>query len=604
MSFHAWASVIILGYSAALFITRWVRLEIVALAIPVALFLTGALPEAGDALSGFGNQAVIAIAAVFVLSAGIEESGVAAWLARLMQRIGGSGERSLLLLITVVVAVLSAFMSNAATVAVLLPVAIALARRSNIPASRLLMPLGFAAILGGNLTLIGTSSNLLVAEYYRQASGESLGMFDFAAIGSVICAAGILYLVTIGRRMLPVRLDQRRPGGQPTVSAHQLLRRYGIAQQIVRMRIGSESSLAGKELSESGIGKAYQVAVLQIVRKAPLGERWFSPGADEVLQVDDELYLDGPEIETMRLAEDTFSLMGLAGEPAVDRILDHGFTMAEISIPQRSPLLGKTLRELDFRGKFGVNVMSIWREGGALDGELAGIRLQAGDALLLAGSVVRVRRLQTHLDFVLIAAPADTRDLQKAPAALLCLALALVPPMAFGVPLAMSALLGAIMMVVTGAVPADRAGKFIDWRVLAMIIGTIPLGFALETHGVSKIVATSMVELQPYLGAAGVLSVLYLLAAIISITSSNAAAAVILSPVALLVAEAMNFSPRNALLAVAFGCSCAFVVPFAHQCNLMVAGPGRYRTRDFWLVGSGLSLVVAVVTISMLSFLV
>ncbi|MDA0667895.1 MAG: SLC13 family permease [Planctomycetota bacterium] len=601
MSFHAWASVIILGYSAVLFLTRWIRLEIVALAIPVALYLTGALPEAGDALSGFGNQAVIAIAAVFVLGAGIEESGLAAWLARMVQRVGGSGERSLLLLITVVVAVLSAFMSNAATVAVLLPVVIALARRSNIPASRLLMPLGFAAILGGNLTLIGTSSNLLVAEYYRQASGESLGMFDFAVIGSVICVAGILYLVTIGRRLLPVRLDQRRPGEQPTVNAHQLLRRYGIAQQIVRMRVGRKSSLAGKKLSESGIGKTYQVAVLQIVRKVPFGERWFAPGPNEILQVGDELYLDGPEIETWRLAEDTFSRMGLAGEPAVDRILDHGFTMAEISIPQRSPLLGKTLRELDFRGKFGVNVMSIWRDGAALEGELAGIRLQAGDALLLAGSVVRVRRLQNQGDFVLLTAPLDMRDFQKAPAALLGLALALVPPMAFGVPLAMSALLGAIMMVITGAVPAERAGKFIDWRVLAMIIGTIPLGFALEKHGVSQIVATSMVELQPYLGAAGVLSVLYLLAAIISITSSNAAAAVILSPVALLVAEAMNFSPRNSLLAVAFGCSCAFVVPFAHQCNLMVAGPGRYRIRDFWLVGSGLSLVVAVVTIGMLS---
>jgi len=604
MSFHAWASVIILGYSAILFLTRWIRLEIVALMIPVALFLTGAIPEASDALSGFGNQAVIAIAAVFVLSAGIEESGVAAWLARMVGRVGGKGERGLLLLITVVVAVLSAFMSNAATVAVLLPVVIALARRSNIPASRLLMPLGFAAILGGNLTLIGTSSNLLVAESYRQASGESLGMFDFAVIGSAICAAGILYLVTIGRRLLPVRLDQRRPGGQPAVNAHQLLRRYGLTKQIVRMKVGRKSSLAGKKLSESGIGKTYRVAVLQIVRSAPFGERWFSPGPNEVLQVGDELYLDGPELETWRLAEDTFSRMGLAGERAVDRILDHGFTMAEISVPQRSSLLGKTLRELDFRGKYGVNVMSIWRDGAAVEGELAELPLEAGDALLLAGSIQRVRLLQDRTDFVLLAAPADMRDFQKAPAALLCLALALVPPMAFGVPLAMSALFGALMMVLTGAVSADRAGKFIDWRVLAMIIGTIPLGFALEQHGVSQLVASAMVELQPVLGAAGVLSVLYLLAALISITSSNAAAAVILSPVALLVADAMNFPPKNALLAVAFGCSCAFVVPFAHQCNLMVAGPGRYRTRDFWVVGAGLSLVVAVVAIGMLSLLV
>lgn len=602
MSFHAWMTLGVLFCSAVLFLTRWIRLEIVALGIPVALYLTGAVPEVSDVLAGFGNHAVIAIAAVFVLSAGIEESGVAAWLARGVQRLGGKGEGRLLLLISVTVAVLSAFMSNAATVAVLLPVVIALGRSSGIPSSRLLMPLGFAAILGGNLTLIGTSSNLLVADFHRRATGEMMGMFDFALIGSAICAAGILYLLTLARPLLPKHRDLEGGAQRESANAHQLLRRYGVATHVVRMRIGRRSALAGKKLKECGFGSTYQVAVLQVARPAPLGEKWFTPGPEDRFQPGDELYLDGPEVETWRLAEDTFSRLGIAGEHSVEKVLDHGFAMAEVSIPQRSPLVGKNLKEVDFRGQFGVNVMSIWRDGVALEGDLPTMPLEAGDALLLSGPLHRVRLLKASPDILLLAAPAEARDFRKAPAALLCLAVALIPPMVTGVPLAMSALLGALMMVLTNAVPAERAGQFIEWRVLAMIVGTIPLGMALERHGVADLVADTMVTLQPHLGISGVLSVLYLLSALISITSSNAAAAVILSPVAILVAQALEFAPKNALLAVAFGCSCAFVVPFAHQCNLMVAGPGRYRAKDFLVVGSGLSLVVAVVAIALLTW--
>lgn len=602
MSYHAWISLIILGYSAVLFLTRWIRLEIVALGIPVALYLTGALPDVSDVLSGFGNHAVIAIAAVFVLSAGIEESGVAALLARGVQKVGGKGERSLMFLICTTVAVLSAFMSNAATVAVLLPVVIALARRSHKPASRLLMPLGFAAILGGNLTLIGTSSNLLVADFHQRATGEAMGMFDFAVVGSAICVAGILYLLTFGRMLLPVRRDVPGMSGEHTATAHQLLRQYGIARHVVRMKVGKSSTLAGKRLAECGFGKTYQVGVLQVMRRGPLGEKWFTPKPHQTLQAGDELYLDGAEVETWRLAEDTSSRLGLAGAHHVEKVLDHGYALAEVSIPQRSELVGKTVLELAFRSRYGLNVMSVWRDGKALEADLAEEPLQPGDALLLSGSLSRVRKLKEHKEMLLLAAPAEARDFRKAPIALMCLAAALVPPMAFGVPLAMSAMFGALMMVLSRAVPAERAGQFIEWRVLAMIVGTIPLGLALEQHGVADMLATQMVSVKSSLGIPGVLSVLYLMAALISVTSSNAAAAVILSPVAILVADALAFSPRNALLAVAFGCSCAFVVPFAHQCNLMVAGPGGYRTKEFLKVGSGLSLVVAVVAIAMLSW--
>tara|TARA_B100000959_G_scaffold47711_1_gene48838 strand:+ start:6508 stop:8334 length:1827 start_codon:yes stop_codon:yes gene_type:complete len=601
LTYHSWASLGILVVSAVLFLTRWVRLEIVALSIPVALYFSGALPSAADALSGFGNHAVIAIAAVFVLSAGIQESGVAALLSRLMQRMSGSSDNKKLALICVLVAVLSAFMSNAATVAVFLPVVIALSRRTQSPPSRLLMPLGFAAILGGNLTLIGTSSNLLVSDYLMQKTGQGLDMFEFGKVGLPICAAGILYLLTFGCRLLPTRKGGHDALGR--MLPERLIQEYGLVSNIARMRVGRASKLIGQNLTEAGLGRDYHLAVVAVSRQTSLADNWFMPGSDFCFQRGDDLYLEGPEVEAWRLAEETRSRMGLPGERQVEKILDHGFALAEVSIPPRSAMIGKSLRKLDFRGKYGLSVLSIWRDGKPTTEDFAELELKPGDALLLSGPLASVRRLESGEDLVLLAKPSDVRNFTKAPLALACLGVALLPPLLGFAPLAVSALLGATLMLLTKCVPIEKAGSFIEWKVLAMIIGTIPLGLALEHHGITESVAIGLVGIAPSLGVAGVLSGLYLLSAGISITSSNAAAAVILSPVAARAAAEIGIDLNNALLAVAFGCSCAFVVPFAHQCNLMVAAPGGYQPKDFFKVGIGLSLVVAVVAIALLSWI-
>jgi di/tricarboxylate transporter len=601
MTYYSWASLLVLGVSAVLFLTRWVRLEIVALSIPVALYLTGAVPEVSDVLAGFGNHAVIAIASVFVLSAGIQESGVAAWLSRLVQRMSGSSESKILLWVCSIVAVLSAFMSNAATVAVLLPVVLALARRAKIQPSRLLMPLGFAAILGGNLTLIGTSSNLLVSDYLERSTGQGLTLFEFGRIGLPICAIGILYLLTLGRKFLPAVKGGIHESSSPI--SEKLVEEYGLVGNVARMRIGRASNLLGQSLPEAGLGRDYRLAVVAVSRRSGFSDHWFMPGQDFRFRLGDDLYLEGPEIEVWRLAEDSHSRMGLPGEHQVEKVLDHGFALAEVSIPPRSKMIGLSLRETDFREKYGLSVLSIWRAGQPVTEQLADLELQSGDALLLAGPLPQVRKLEGGEDLVLLAKPSDARNFSKAPWALLCLATALIPPLIGLAPLAISALLGALLMVLLGCVPAERAASFMEWRVLAMIVGTIPLGIAIERHGIADLVAQNLVDLAPSMGVAGVLAGLYLMSALISITSSNAAAAVILSPVAARAAFDLQIDLSNALLAVAFGCSCAFIVPFAHQCNLMVAGPGGYRRRDFLAVGSGLSLVVAVVAIALLSWI-
>lgn len=601
MTEHGIWTLAIMVVAAVLFISRKVRLELVAMGIPLSLYLCGALPDAEAALSGFGNHAVVAIGAVFVLSAGIEESGVAAWLARRVQSIGGSSEVRILTLISSVVALLSAFMSNAATVAVLLPVAISLARRAGIPASRLLMPLGFAAILGGNLTLIGTSSNLLVSDQLARVTGQGLDFFEFARIGVPVCIVGILYLLTIGRRLVPT-LEGRKLG-PGAVLPEQLVTDYGLVSNIVRLRVSRSSTLIGRTLAESGLGRDYRLAVLAVTRRGNFGDKWSMPAPDYSFRRGDELYMEGPEVEAWRLAEETQSRIGLAGERSVEKILDHGFALAEVTVSSRSEMSGRCLREIDFRGRFGVSVISLWRDGEPVTQELADTPLKSGDSMLLAGPTPKVNRIDQVSDLLMLARPSEIRDFGKAPFALLSLAVALLPPVLFQVPLAMSALAGALMMILTGAVPASRAGRFMEWRVLAMIIGTIPLGLALERHGVAALAADALSAMHGGLGLPGALGGLYGLAALISITSSNAAAAVILGPVAVMTAQTLGIPVETTLLAVAFGCSCAFVVPFAHQCNLMVSTPAGYDTRHFAVVGSGLSLVVAVVAIGMLSWI-
>lgn len=601
MTFHGWVSLGVLALAAVLFLTRWVRLELVALGIPVLLFVTGAVPEVDQALAGFGNQAVIAIAAVFVLGAGIQESGVAAALARVVERASGSSESRILALVCTAVIVLSAFMSNAATVAVLLPVVVALARRARIAASRLLMPLGFAAILGGNLTLIGSSSNLLVSDFLRRTTGEGLGMFEFAVIGAPICLAGVLYLLLVGRRLLPDREDRGLSAAR--ADPEQLVADYGLQQSITRVRIGQASALRGRTLADAGIGRDYKVSVLAVSRRGSFGERWVHPGPNFRFERGDDVYLEGLDTEVWRMAEETQSRMGLPGEHAVERVLDHGIGISEASVPPRSEFAGKTLQEIEFRARYGLNVLSLWRDGGPVEQDFARLPLTAGDALLLAGPTEHLRRFRGSQDLVLLSIPEDARDFSKAPLALLCLLVALLPPLLGWAPLAMSALAGALLMVLTGCLPAGQAGRFVEWPVLALIVGTIPLGTALETHGVAELVAQALVTGSASFGAPAVLAGLFMLAALISVTSSNAAAAVILSPVAVRAAEALGLTPTAALLTVAYGCSCAFIVPFAHQCNLMVAKPGGYTTRDFLVVGSGLSLVVAVVAVAMSTLL-
>ncbi len=598
MSIHQIVAIATLVAAVILFISEAIPLWMTALAIPVVLAATGTLESADQALAGFGNPAVLALAAIFVLGQGMQESGVASLMAQGLQRVGGRSETVLILSIMVSVAFLSAFMSNAATVAVFLPAVAVLARRAELHPSRLMMPLSFAAIVGGTTTIIGTTPNLILAEGLR-VRGEVIAMADFAKIGVPVTMACIAYMTFVGRRWLPLRTGGERRRQVPD----ELAQAYGLPSKLHRMRLGEDSTCAGKSLREADLDDEYGLKVVLVSRPRGTRMRTVHPTPDLVLEVGDELFLEGADEDAWRFSEECWVQYGMAKVGSMDEILEQGVSLAEVTIPPRSEAIGETLRSLKFRNEFSLSVLAIWRRDEIRDSGLADVPLELGDALLVSGAGRDIRRLGRDGRFIALFEGAQEQDVRRAPLAIGLLLLALIPPLLGLLPLAVTALGAAVLMRATRCVSMAGIRECMDFRILFLIAGTIPLGMALEQHEVASDAAQGLLTIEPLLGATGVIAALFIVSAVLSTTSNNGAAAVILAPVALEVAAGSGLDVRTTVLAVAFGTSCAFMLPFAHQCNLMVMGSGGYRTSDFAKAGIGMSIVMAATTVFFLQLL-
>jgi di/tricarboxylate transporter len=596
----AWIAVGTLFVAMVLFITKAIPLEATALSIPVVLAVTGTIDPAEAALKGFGNTAVIALGAIFIISAGLQESGVATLMARLLQRLGGKDTGRLVLLIMVAACVLSGIMSNTATVAVLLPAVAVLGRRAGVSPSRLMMPLSYAAILGGTLTLVSTTPNLILSgELARLSNGtERLGMFEFFLVGAPIAAAGIAYMSYVGVRLLRDRSAQSKAEVRQRIASS-----YDLAGSLHKLRIRKSSPLIGQTIGQAGIGNRFELEIMQILRTGGLARRYHDARPGFSLAAGDILYVEGREESAQSLAEAEGIVLEPADREDVEQLLGRGITHAEVTLSPHFDGFGRTLRELNFRGRFGLTVHSLWRRGASVTDKVADLPLELGDALLVHGPYRKLLRLKQDEDYVLLAEASGAEDVRRAPVAILLVATALLPPVFGWLPLAVSALGSALLMVATGCVSLRTARRSVDFRILFLIIGTIPLGDALYQTGVAREVANALFPPDSSLSQFYVLGVLFLASAILSTTSNNAAAAVILAPVAFAAAGTSGVEVGKTFLAVAYGASCTFVLPFAHQCNMMVMGPGGYRTSDFARVGIGLSVVMTVTAVTLLAIL-
>jgi len=600
---HGWIALATLAGATTLFVTKWLPIPVTALSIPVVLYATNVLPESDIALRGFGNQAALAIAAIFVLGAGLRETGVATLIARGLQRVGGHSEGALIASLMLATGLLSTVMSNAAVVAILLPVGVALANRSGVSASRLLMPLAFAAVLGGTITLIGTAPNFLVGDYLthegaKLAHGLTLTIFDFAPVGLAVLAGGIVFMVAIGRRMLPDkgREDRLAAAKVPVETAAH----FGVAEKLFAIPVTDGCAIAGHSIAEADIRNRYGLGIVMVHRPRAVTQRWLDPTPERTIRPGDVLYMGGDEVAAWTFCEEEGLQFGLADERALRRILRHGATLAEIAVPPHSRAAGRTPRGMKFRERFGLNVLAVSHRDGVLAEGASDVRLEVGDAFLVSGPPERVYAIARHPDFSVLTDLSQEEDVTRAPLAIFLLFMAVVPPIVHDIPLAISGLGAALLMVATGCISPRGLRRAVDWNVIFLIVGTLPLGIALDRHEVASLAAGWIHDLGQTVGTVGVFGALFLLAATVAVLTSNAAAAVIVAPVAARTALAAGIDLKDALLVMGYGCSCAFLLPFA-QCNILVMAPGGYKTSDFVRVGACMSLVMAVIVIALFS---
>ncbi len=767
------AVLVILGLSILLFVTEWVRMDLVALLVLGGLALTG-LVSPSEALSGFSSPAVVTVWAVLILSAGLARTGVAGRLGHLVLRVAGDSEVRLLAVIMLTAGVLSGFMNSIGVASLMLPVVIDIARRTDRPPSRLLMPLAFACLMGGLNTLIGTPPNILISEALRDAGLQAFRMFDYTPVGLAVLLAGTAFMVLVGRHLLPDRdivkelsqkgrdikdlyrlkermsflhvpedsvldgktLDEARLGAALGLNVVAVIRdrktrlapeadyrlRAGdrllvegrlerldelagqnhldmesgspsltqlVSAQIelVEVKVGSESRLSGRTLREIGFRQQYHALVLAIQRGArivrtnlediPLQEgdillvqgrkagldnlrgeagvrispaeeiesyqlqerlmtvripedsAWVGktlaesrlgelfklrvlgvfreefaqliPSPEERFQTDDLLLVEGREEHLLTLE----GFQDLEIESAADLDLDALETeqtgLLEVVLSPHSSLAGRALRELDFRTKYGLNVLAIWREGQAYRSNLQEMRIRFGDALLVFGPRRRLQLLAKEPDFITLSEEVrEAPRLEKAPLAVAIMALVLISVISGWTPIAIAAVTGGVLMVLSGCLTMEEAYRSIEWKAVFLIAGMLPLGTAMETTGTARFLGEGVVSLIGGFGPRALLTGLYLLSALASQVMPNPAVAVLLAPIALNAASNLGVSPYPLMMGVAISASAAFLSPVGHPANMLVMGPGGYRFSDYTRVGLPLTLVTLIVVVLVL----
>lgn len=604
MSADALTVFVVLAATILLFVSDRVRLDLVALMSATALVLTGVLTPA-QALAGFSDPLVLTIAGLFVVSGALFKTGIAVRLGAWLGRAAGDDPVRLTLLVMALTAALSGVMSSTGTVAVMLPVVVTLAWRAKLSPSKLLIPLAFASLLGGMLTLIGTPPNIVVAEQLRTQGLAPFGFFDFTPLGLTMVAIGMVFMATVGRRWLPSRAPVEAPGGGTGVDVRELADRYGLPEHVFGMRVPDGHPLAGRHLGALAWPERFHVQVLAVdvdpaaARGRPLGrrlsDRTQAVGAGTVLGPGDRLFLQGAPTAVAALAADC----GLPVEPVDPATVTGRVATVEVLPPPRSRWIGQTLRDLDFRAHFGAQVVAVQRGGATITEGLAELRVRFGDTLLLQGPPTALARLKRERGDALVLAEPDAdavspRAARRAPVALAVMLAMLVVMTAGWLPTVVAVGLAAIAMVLTGCLSMEEAYRSINWESIVLIAGVLPMATALEvTGGMRLVVDALVVAVGPY-GPLALLAGLFLLTSLASQVISNTATAVLLAPIAFQAGLDLGVSPYPLLMAVGLAASTSFATPVASPVNTLVLSAGQYRFGDFLRVGVVLqSLVLA-----------
>ena len=570
----------ILAVAVILFVSERFRVDLIAMLVLITLNLTG-LITVEEAFSGFASPAVITVWSVYIVSGALFRSGVADILANFMLRLAGESYLRLLFVIMATVGIMSSFMNNIGAVAILMPAVVSVGRKIKVAPSKLLIPMAFTSLLGGNMTLIGTPPNILATSIMETYGGlEPFGFFDFAPMGAIILVVGILYFLLVGNRLLP----DRTPGGRISETYH-------VRDYLSEVRIGAKSSLAGKTLDESKLGQRYKLNVVQIQRG---DDHLLVPSMDPYLEIGDILLLQGKSQHILK-ASDELELEAFL-DWKTEELRQGTQTMVEVTLSPGSPMQGQTLKKTDFRARYGLTVLAIQHRGKSLSSNLADIPLEFGDALLIQGPEEKVAHLRRSEEFLILETPPmETKRTRKAPLAVLILVAVLLVVSFRILHVSTAMLIGAVLMVLTGVLNMDEAYQSIEWKSIFLIAGMLPMGIAMQNSGTAEFLAQEIVELVGNWGPVAVLMGIFLMTNLITEVMSNAAATVLVSPIAIDAALSLGANPRTFVMAVVIAAASSFLMPIGHQANVLVFGPGGYKFGDYTKVGGLLTIVIIIV---------
>jgi di/tricarboxylate transporter len=570
------------------FITEWLPVDITALCIAVVLIVLG-LVTPDEGIAGFGNSATITVMAMFILSAGITRTGVVQVFRDLLLKWGGKSVTRQILVMGILVGPISAFINNTAVVAIFLPIVEEWCKKRGISPSKLLMPLSFVTVLGGMITVIGTSTNVLASGIAKDLGYGEFRLFQFSALGIITFLIGLAYLALIAPRLLPSRKN---------IESDLVSEGYGLEDYVTEVIVSPTSKLIGQTFRSAQLQRDSQVDVLEIIRDR---ERLPQPVTSRTIRAEDILLVRGKTDDVLKiraeqgldiLADVKFNQKTLATEL---NSTEEG--VAEVLILSNSRLIGTTLKDLRFRQRYNLTVLALRRGEELIRERLGRVSLKFGDLLLVQGDKQSLLGLQTTRELLVIE--------QKEPEAIrrdkawlaIGIILGVVLIAAFDLlPILVSALMGVVLMIVTGVIKPGEVYGAVRWDVIFLLAGLIPLGTAMENSGATKWLADNLMVLGGNFSGYWILLFFYVIASLLTEILSNNATVVLLLPIAAEVAKALNLNPISLMFAVTFAASNSFMTPIGYQTNTMVYGPGGYKFSDFFRVGAPLNLLMTIAT--------
>ncbi|HDS8991630.1 TPA: SLC13 family permease [Klebsiella pneumoniae subsp. pneumoniae] len=597
----------LLAIAVVLFATGKVRMDAIALMVIVAFVLSGTLTLT-EAFSGFSDPNVILIAALFIIGDGLVRTGVATKMGAWLVSVAGNSETKMLIYLMLTVAGLGAFMSSTGVVAIFIPVVLSVSARMNTSPSRLMMPLSFAGLISGMMTLVATPPNLVVNSELLREGLHGFSFFSVTPIGLVVLILGIVYMLAV-RFMLKTDNGESARDGRKRSTFRDLIREYHLTGRARRLAIRPGSPMIGQRLDDLKLRERYCANVIGVERWRRFRRVIVNVNGVSEFRARDVLLIDmsASDVDLRQFCgEQMLEPMVLRGEYFADQALDVG--MAEVALIPDSEMIGKTVREIAFRTRFGLNIVGMKRDGKAMDGSVVDEPLQLGDILLVVGNWRQIALLAKRgRDFVVLNIPVEVDDASpahsQAPHAIFCLVLMVALMLTDEIPNPIAAIIACLLMGKFRCINAESAYKAIHWPSIILIVGMMPFALALQKTGGVDLVVKGLMDVAGGEGPYLMLGCLFVMCAAIGLFISNTATAVLMAPIALAAAKSMGVSPYPFAMVVAMAASAAFMTPVSSPVNTLVLGPGKYSFSDFVKIGVPFTVLVMVVCVLLIPVL-